>query len=388
PWLMLLDAFRVSVAPPMLILASIGALLGAIGWQLADGIFVSEQLKSEVASLKVDADYFGAFPGERTIGNCPVGCYEYPPGKQVAALAGPWPDDPMIAVPYRIVRPYMQLVRTQSWGEFGYYLFGAVWTLAVWGLVGCALTRIAAVRFAHDEHVDFLSALSVGSKRFLQHMAAVWMPIAGVVILAMPLALLGFLMRWNPLAALGGLIWIAVIPVAIVMALFVLGWLFSWPLMWGSLSAEGQDSFDAVSRSYAYLFQQPHRYAFYVLIAAIVGFMGWLSVWFVSELVVHLGVWGVRVGLGTEQMNELMSAASGEAVSSSLVRFGGRCIGFWQGVVRTISSAYAYSYFWTAVAGVYLLMRYDVDSVELDELFNHENGHTGFDIAELLAREE
>jgi hypothetical protein len=317
-----------------------------------------------------------------------VGCYEYPPGKQIAALAGAWPDDPMIAIPYRIVRPYVQLTRSQSWGEWAYYLFGAVWTLAVWALFGCAMTRMAVVRLGHDEHVDVLSAINVGVKRFLQHIIAMCMPICAVALLAIPLMLLGVLMRWNPLAALGGLIWIAVVPVAVVMSLFVLGWIFGWPLMWGALSTEGQDSFDAVSRSYAYLFQQPLKYFFYVIVVAIIGFLGWLLVWFVSELIVNFSVWGVQLGLGAEQMNELLTAAKGQAVDSRMVAFGGRCVGFWQGVVRTIGSAYAYSFFWSAVAGVYLLMRYAVDSVETDELFDHENGYNNFDIAELLAREE
>ena len=52
------------------------------------------------------------------------------------------------------------------------------------------------------------------------------------------------------------------------MALLLLGLAFGWPLMWATISTEGTDSFDALSRSYAYVFQRPLRYLFYVVVRA------------------------------------------------------------------------------------------------------------------------
>ena len=292
PWLLLFQTFRIAISPAMLLIAAAGALVGVIGWQLCGAIFLDQDLLASTPGLQADADYFSAFPGERRIGNCPVGCYEYPPGKHVAEVLGAWPEDPLLAMPYRMVRPFVQLGRSGSWAALSYYFFGAAWTLSVWALFGCALTRIAVVRLAHDEYVDFLSALRVGAKRFGQHVAAMLMPLCGVFLLSLPLAVLGFFMRWNPAAALGGILWIVTVPVAIVMSLFVLGWLF-----------------------------------------------------------------------------------------------GGSCVGFWQGVVRTLASAYAYSFFWAATAAVYLLMRFDIDAVEVDEVFDHEDGRGGFGVSLYLNRD-
>ena len=84
-------------------------------------------------------------------------------------------------------------------------------------------------------------------------------------------------MRANLGLLLGGIsgrwCWLA----GLLMALLLLGLLFGWPLMWGTISTEGTDSFDALSRSYAYLFQRPLHYLFYALVAAI-GWLGWILV--------------------------------------------------------------------------------------------------------------
>ena len=39
-----------------------------------------------------------------------------------------------------------------------------------------------------------------------------------------------------------------------------------WPLMWPTISSEGTDAFDALSRSYAYVYQRPLAYLLYAVI--------------------------------------------------------------------------------------------------------------------------
>ena len=72
----------------------------------------------------------------------------------------------------------------------------------------------------------------------------------------------------RPLALVAGLL----------MAILLLGLLFGWPLMWATISTEETDSFDALSRSYAYVFQRPLHYLFYAFVAGVVGWLGWLLV--------------------------------------------------------------------------------------------------------------
>ena len=53
------------------------------------------------------------------------------------------------------------------------------------------------------------------------------------------------------------------------MAVLLLGLIFGWPLMFSTISTEGTDAFDAISRSYAYVFQRPFHYLFYTILITI-----------------------------------------------------------------------------------------------------------------------
>ena len=50
-------------------------------------------------------------------------------------------------------------------------------------------------------------------------------------------------------------------------------------------------------------------------------------------------------------------------------RFGAGLIVFWTGCVKLLAVGYLFSYFWTASAAVYFLLRRDVDATEMDEVF-------------------
>ncbi len=62
------------------------------------------------------------------------------------------------------------------------------------------------------------------------------------------------------------------------MTLLLLGLVFGWPLFWGNMSTEGVDSFDAVGRTYDYVYHRPLNYLFYAVVAGVIGALGWLVV--------------------------------------------------------------------------------------------------------------
>ena len=82
---------------------------------------------------------------------------------------------------------------------------------------------------------------------------------------AVQLVVLGLLMRLDVFAFLAGLAWPFVLLLGLLMAILLLGALVGWPLMWATVSVEGTDAFDALSRSYAYTYQRPWRLLWYVL---------------------------------------------------------------------------------------------------------------------------
>jgi hypothetical protein len=145
-----------------------------------------------------------------------------------------------------------------------------------------------------------MEALRFSTQKFLSFFSAPLIPFAGVALVTILLMLGGFLflipwvgeflasVLW-PLPLLGGL----------VMALMLIG-LVGWPLMYATISTEGSDSFDALSRCYAYVFQRPWHYVFYSLVAFAYGVLVIFFVVFVTSFFVHLAKWGVGLtpGLG------------------------------------------------------------------------------------------
>ena len=57
---------------------------------------------------------------------------------------------------------------------------------------------------------------------------------------------------------------------------------------------------------------------------------------------------------------------------SKIDAWGAKLISFWFGCVKLVVLGYAFAYFWSAASAVYLLLRYDADGVDLDEVFRDE----------------
>ena len=160
---------------------------------------------------------------------------------------------------------------------------------------------------------------------------------------------------------LGIFFWPLVLVAGLLMALLLLGLLFGWPLMWATISAEGTDSFDALSRSYAYTFQRPLHYLFYASVAGVIGWLGWLLVQNFAAGVVWMGYWAAGWGCSSEQLGRMLGESNGDQRR--------RSIHFWAGCVKLLAVGYLFSYFWTAAAAIYFLLRRDVDATEMDEVF-------------------
>ncbi len=103
-------------------------------------------------------------------------------------------------------------------------------------------------------------------------------------------------MRADFFAFLTALIWPVVLAGGFVMTILLAGVLLGWPLMWATISVEGTDSFDALNRTYSYVFQRPLRYLFYVIVAAAIGWLGWVVVETFAASVIWLASWAASWG--------------------------------------------------------------------------------------------
>jgi len=184
-------------------------------------------------------------------------------------------------------------------------------------------------------------------------------------LVVLPMLLLGLMMKADLLAVLAALLWPLVLVGGFVMTILLLGVLLGWPLMWATISVEGTDSFDALNRTYSYIFQRPFRYFFYAIIAALVGWIGWVVVENFAASVIWLASWAVSWGAGSARIQELTDGSS----KSSLAYAATSLIAFWRGLVKLLAIGYSFSYFGVASTAIYYLLRRDVDARETDEVF-------------------
>ena len=222
-------------------------------------------------------------------------------------------------------------------GDFCAVVFSSIWALAIWSYFGAAISRIAAVELAVGERVGWGAAASAGAR---QQMAGLYfaaspvVPMVGVTLIAAADRVLGLLMKWNFFVAIAGAVWPLVRVAAFFMTLLLVGLLLGWPLMWATISVEGTDSFDALSRTYAYVFQKPLRYAAYIAIAVIVGWVGWIVVENFAATVIWLASWAADWGAGPARMDAL--ALKTNADGSWVANGGVSLIAFWNGCVKLL----------------------------------------------------
>lgn len=294
-----------------------------------------------------------------------------------------------------------------------YLMLCILWSLVCWAYFGGILTRIAAVQLSGKDRIGLGQAVQFVTKRYLSYLLSPIVPLGMIGFAAFVLAMLG-LPTLVPF--LGDIVYIVLIPLGLLggffMAALLVG-LIGYPLMYTTLSVEGSDTFDALSRAYNYVMQAPWQYLWYCLIATVYGAAVTLVVVFVASLSVYLGKWAISQtpfnestnqrpdylfihapeSLGWKQLllhgsplekvekpsedkrkYELVDKYPAEAkqYEATLAWYnyaGAWATTFWLVLLFMLMLGFSYSFFWSAMTVIYLLMRRHVDEVELDEIY-------------------
>ena len=175
-------------------------------------------------------------------------------------------------------------------------------------------------------------------------------------------------------AAVAGLLWPLVLLIGAAMALLLLGLTYAWPLIVSSAACEGQNSFDAMTRAFAYVFQRPLHCLGYAVVAMLFGGFCWLIVANLAASVVELSYWstswGANVGSGENASRiDVLRGLTTDSESSSMLSFAQDSMAFWNGLIQTIAASFLYGPFWCMASAVYLLLRKEVDDTEMDEIY-------------------
>ena len=389
--------FRLAISIQILFLALLASLATTAGWRLADFVLLStdsasqprvEQFLNQVTRWPGQVN--GGLTQSETLDTHPLpsqapgvifgdASNELNPSgvSSVARMLPEFETEPIhqmiMGTPvYALVEPFRRLFwQSVSWDEFFFYVIGGLWTLLVWALIGGAITRIAAVQLGREERVGVRDALLFARSKWASLIGAPLLPLVAIGILSLPLMFAGVVMRLDLGVLLMGILWPLVILIGLVMSLFGIGLIAGWPLMWATISTEGTDSFDAISRSYGYTYQKPVRYAIYALLSTILGLLGWLVFALFFDTVIGFVDGSVGFGAGGERLESmrLVISSTGEDQAPMMLTWGATLIGLVTSTFQSLLTAYGYGFFWVAAAGIYLLLRLDVDQTEFDDVY-------------------
>ncbi|MGQ9576450.1 MAG: hypothetical protein ACUVUC_14150 [Thermoguttaceae bacterium] len=389
PWLILARCFRIAIQLRLLFLSAIGVFLMIGGWTLLSLIFWGQE------PIARDIQQIGGHPWAGVTQAIPdrpslLGdlCWAGLPEPGATLLKRAKPTDPLVGSFEHLSRPFRDVFSWRlsqtgketdslrssmvAWVAFG--LACGLWAVAVWAFFGGAVSRAAAVELATGDRARFLRSLSFAASKWPSYFAAPLIPLIGVILIVIPMGLVAWALLysgkgWGVLTILAAIGWPLALLGGFLIALLLLGLVFGWPLFWGNLSTEGVDSFDAVGRTYDYVYHRPLHYLFYAVVAGIIGLLGWIIVSnFFSGIVAGTN-WAVSWGSKEEQI--LMITSTG-AELGGWGKVGAWLIRFWIQCIKFLGVGFLYSYLFVAAVGMYLLLRRDVDATEMDEVLPEE----------------
>jgi hypothetical protein len=304
-----------------------------------------------------------------------------------------------------------------GWLNRFYLALVVLWTLATWAVFGGAITRMAAVQLARkNEKVGLTEALRFAWSRKVSYFTAPLAPLLFLGLLLFLCVVAGFfqwVLWWLADVLLVLLIVPGVLVIGLIMAVVLVG-LIGWPLMYCTISTEGSDSFDAISRSYSYVFQAAWSYLWYAAVALVYGVALVFFVGLMGSLMVYLGKWGMSQTYAQNWgrnpaylfadaptsfgWRDLLLQGSPDVESHDVMTRSGliekqysypepmplnfRIAAFlsaiWLYLVFLLVIGFGYSYFWTASAMIYLLMRRQVDDTDMEEIHLEEEEEEPF----------
>ncbi len=470
-WTEIFRCFQVALDPRKLLVSAAGILVMSLGWYALSAMFYTNQpqrtndkeysntaMKKDLPDKKADGtDYTAeefAAAGDKKFNR------DLAEWKVLHDLAGP--NGQLRTMPwyeYRGPNPYLLVTKVvggssadigDAFGEFLggtvpvlveplrkqllpivkimdpdaslltrlYLILALLWSVATWAFFGGIITRISAVQFAGKERISLMQAVKFVCKRYVSYVLSPLVPLAVIAIIVALMALYGLVALIPGLGdiVLYGLGMPLVLIGGIAIAILLVG-LIGYPMMYTTISAEGSDTFDALSRSYNYVFQAPWAYLWNSFVAIVYGAVVTFFVVFIGSLMVYAAKWAICQAPFSESSGrkpdylfiyapesfgwkELLLKGSpieqkadkttdefsnrprmtykdknpteAEAYRKQIwgvEKIGAGMVSFWLILVFLLVIGFSYSYFWTASTMIYLLMRKKVDETELDEVY-------------------
>lgn len=250
-------------------------------------------------------------------------------------------------------------------------------------VAGGAICRSAVLEFARGEKAGVGEAVRFSLSKFRSFLSAPLIPAAVIICFAAVIVGIGSLANvpWvgEILVGLG-------LPGALVFGLLtvlvITGAVGGGGIMFPAIAYEGSNGFDAISRSFMYVFTQPLWMIVYAFIATVYGTLSYLLVRFftfmlllVTYIFLDAGIlssaeagsklsriWGRPEFINLMGSGQRISAGWSESVSALFVNL-------WIMIVVGLVVAFVISFYFSVNTIIYSLLRNKVDGTGIDEVY-------------------
>ena len=268
-----------------------------------------------------------------------------------------------------------------------YSLIFLLITMVAVSIAGGAVCRGAALQFSKDEKPGITQCLKFALGKFISFFFAPVAPIILIAILGLA-AIVSFGLMAN-IPWVGELIlavfFILVLIAGALIALAIIGTAAGVNLMFGAIAYENSDAFDAVNRSWRYVYYRPWRLGFYTFLAALYGSISYLFVNLfafltltVSRAFLSVIIWtkGGKAEL-TSKLDVLwpkieffnLTGGGIEASKNMTESIAAVVVHLEILVIAGLVVAFAISFYFSASAIIYCLLRNKIDNIALDNVF-------------------
>jgi hypothetical protein len=261
----------------------------------------------------------------------------------------------------------------------GYSILLFAVVLAVMSVSGGAICRLAALQFAQGEKPGLGEGIRFGVRKFQSFFTAPIAPMAIILVMGAFIFLLGLVGNIPVVGELsvGLLLPLAFVGAAVVTVLAI-GALAGFNLMFPAIAYEDSDCFDAISRSFSYVYAKPWTMGFYTSIAVLYGAICYAFVRFFAFSLLLVAYLFLAIGFlqGNEKLaaiwpgvdvTNFLGASVGppEQWSAWLAYY---IIRIWVLVVVGLMVSFVISFYFSANTIIYALMRNRVDKVALEDV--------------------
>jgi len=289
------------------------------------------------------------------------------------------------------------LVTRRPW----YALIGGLIHLFVLAILGGAICRSAAVQSARDESISIRESLRFACGRLGGFLLAPLLPVAifvGIAVLMFVGGLIGAIPFLGELFT--GVFYFLALLGGFALAVILLATVLGFNLMWPTISAEGSDGFDALSRACSYVGSRIWHVGFYWFVLLLYGAASFVLVRVLAMFVLKLSHKFTGLGMnlvdsakeeGVGKLEALWAMPAwadmsllpgvadkpfwgtfGHVPLDGAEAFGAWILMVWVFLFVGLVAAFLVSFFFCGSTQMYFLLRRNVDATDYEEVYYEE----------------